>query len=149
MKLSVLPGILSFYCLLLTTCNITGCDSNVDCMAPPSEISMQIMDGPLTYPADLDTTARIKVFYQQSSQKTYVSNLDRMGDAFFSNILIDESRRANDPELSFELNGRVLTKMKMETYINNAKCNGWATVSNVYQNGKVVSSSANGAYLIK
>ncbi|MCF2488057.1 hypothetical protein [Dyadobacter sp. CY347] len=149
MKLLVLPGFLSSCFVLLATCFITGCDNNVDCMAPPNEISMQIMDGTLTYPADLDTAAHVKVFYQESSQKKYVSDLDRAGDVLVSNILIEESRSANDPELSFELNGRVLTKMRMETYINNAKCNGWATISQVYQNGELVSRSVNGAYLIK
>lgn len=118
-------------------------------MAPPSEISIQIMDGTLTYPADLDTAARVKVWYQEKNQKIYVNDLRRMGDVFFSNMLIEESHGAKDPEFSFELNGRVLAQMRMETYVNNAKCNGWAAISKVYQNGEVVPRSANGSYLIK
>lgn len=149
MKLSVLPSILLFCFLFITVCLLVSCGNNVDCMAPPSEIGIQIMDGTLTYPADLDTAARIKVSYQENNQKKYVDDLSRMGDVFFSNMLIEESRRANDPEFSFELNGRVLAQMKMETYINDVKCNGWAAISKVYQNGEVVSRSANGAYLIK
>jgi hypothetical protein len=47
------------------------------------------------------------------------------------------------------LNGRVLATIRMETYINNAKCNGWANISKLYQNGEVVSRSPNWAYLIK
>jgi len=149
MKLSVLQRILLFVFLFVTTCLFESCDNNVDCMAPPSEISIQIMDGTLTYPADLDTAARIKVSYQENNQKKYVNDLSRRGDVFFSNMLIEESRGAKDPEISFELNGRVLAQMKMETYINDAKCNGWATISKVYQNAEVVSRSANGSYLIK
>ena len=148
MKLSAPPSILLFWCLILTACFLAGCN-NVDCQAPPSEISIQITDGTLTYPADLDTAARIKVSYQENNKKKYVNDLQRMGDVFFSNILIEESHGAKDPEFSFELNDRVLAKMKMETYINDAKCNGWATISNIYQNGKVVSRSENGSYLIK
>jgi len=72
-----------------------------------------------------------------------------MDEVFLSNFLIEKSRRTNDPEFSFELNGQILAQMKMETYINDAKCNGWATISKVYQNGEVVSRSANGSYLLK
>ena len=149
MKLSALQRILSFCFLSLITCCLTACINNVDCQAPPSEIIIQIMYGTLTYPADLDTAARIKVSYQENNQKKYVNDLSRMGDVFFSNMLIEESRWAKDPEFSFELSGRVLAQMKMETYINDAKCNGWATISKVYQNGQVVPRSANGSYLIK
>lgn len=149
MKLSVLPSILLFCSLFLTTFLLESCGNNVDCMAPPSEIGIQIMDGTLIYPADLDTAARIKVSYQENNQKKYVDDLSIMGDVFFSNMLIEESRKAKDPEFSFELNGRVLAQMTMETYINDAKCNGWATISKVYQNGEIISRSVNGSYLIK
>jgi hypothetical protein len=125
-----------------------GCD-NVDCQAPPSQIAVQIMDGALIYPADLDTAARVKVSYQENNQQKYVADLVREGDVFLTSMLIEDSRRANDPEFSFELNGRILAKIRMETYINNAKCNGWANISNVYQNGEVVSRSPNWAYLLK
>ncbi|MCF0075676.1 hypothetical protein LZD49_34710 [Dyadobacter sp. CY261] len=125
-----------------------GCD-NVDCQAPPSQIAIQIMDDALIYPADLDTAARVKVSYQINNQQKYVADLVRLGDVFLSSMLIEDSRRANDPEFSFELNGRVLATIKMETYINNAKCNGWASISKVYQNGEVVSRSPNWAYLLK
>jgi len=69
MKLSVLPSILLICCLLPATCFLAGCNNNVDCQAPPSQISIQILDGTLTYPADLDTAARIKVSYQKNNQK--------------------------------------------------------------------------------
>jgi len=82
MKLSVLPSILLFWCLILTACFLAGCN-NMDCQAPPSEISIRIMDGTLTYPADLDTAARIKVSYQENNKKKYVNGLRRMGDVFF------------------------------------------------------------------
>jgi hypothetical protein len=107
------------------------------------------MDDALIYPADLDTAARVKVSYQEDNQQKYVADLVRLGDVFLSSMLIEDSRRANDPEFSFELNGRVLATIKMETYINNAKCNGWANISKVYQNGEVVSRSPNWAYLLK
>ncbi|WP_157488146.1 hypothetical protein [Dyadobacter crusticola] len=149
MKRSVLPCTLLICCLLLTICLFTGCDNRVECQAPPAQIAVQVMDGTLTYPADLDTAARIRVFYQDNNQKKYLADLTRMGDLLFSNMLIEECRYANDPEFSFELNGRVLAKMKMETYINNAKCNGWAAISRVYQNGEEVPRSSNGAYVIK
>ncbi len=149
MKLSLIQSNLSFSCLLLITCFLTGCDNRMDCQAPPPEIAVQIMDGSLTYPADLDSAAKIKVSYLENNRQKHVEDLAIQDDVFFISMLIQESRKLNDPEFSFELSGKVLAKMKLETYINNAKCNGWANVSKVSQNGQAVSKSANGVYLIK
>lgn len=136
------------FCISVIALWGAGC-GNVDCQAPPSQIAFQIMDGALIYPADLDTAASVKVAYQENNQKKYVADLIRIGDTFQSSMLIEDSRKANDPEFYFELNGRVLATIRMETYINNSKCNGWANISKVYQNGEVVSRSPNWAYLIK
>lgn len=112
-------------------------------------MSIQIIDGALTYPTDLDTAARVKVSYLENNQQKYVPDLFRMGDVYISSTLIQESRKANDPEFAFELNGRVLAKMKMETYVKNTKYGDWANISRVHHNGEVVSRSINGAYLLK
>ncbi len=149
MKISVFRSSLLFCCLLIAHYLLTGCNNNIDCQSPPAQIAIQITNGTLTYPADLDTAARIKVSYQENNQQKYVGDLIRMGDVFISYMLVEDSRRLNDPEFSFELNGQVLAKMKMETYLNNAKCNGWANISKVYQNGETISRSANGTYLLK
>lgn len=127
---------------------MSGCRHGVDCMAPPSEIAIQIIDGPLTYPADLDTAARIRVSYIENNQQKYIPDLVRIKDVFLSSILIETSRSANDPEFSFELKGKVLAKIKLETYVNKTKCNRWAAISKVYQNGEVISRSSTGAYLL-
>lgn len=126
-----------------------GCNNNVECMTPPPELAIQIMDGALTYPADLDIAARVKVSYLENNKQKYVADLIRMGDVFLVSMLIQESRNTNDPEFSFELNGRVLAKMKMETYIKKIKCGDWVNISKVYHNGEVVSRAINGAYLLK
>ncbi|MCF2443527.1 hypothetical protein L0657_06120 [Dyadobacter sp. CY345] len=148
MKLSLLRSTL-FSCLILFPVIFFGCIGSPDCQAPPPKIALQIMDGTLTYPADLDSAARIKVSYLENNQQKYVEDLDIEGDVFFSSMLIQDSRRLNDTEFSLELNGKVLTKIKLETFINNGKCNGWANVSKVTQNGQDVSRLANGTYLIK
>lgn len=148
MKRSVLYSNLLFSCLLLIISFLAGCH-NVDCMAPPSEIAIQIMDGGLVYPAELDTAAHLKVSYQENSQQKYVADLVRSGDVFHSSMFIEDSYRLHDPEFSFELDGRILAKIKLETYRSHAKCNDWAKISKVYQNTETVSRSANGAYLIK
>ena len=140
---------LTFCISTIALCWGTGCNNNVECMAPPPELAIQIMEGALTYPADLDTVARVKVSYQENDQQKYVTDLVRMKDVFLASMLIQESSKANDPEFSFELNGRVLAKMKMETYINKTKCGDWANISKVYHNGEVVPRSINGAYLLK
>lgn len=126
-----------------------SCTNKGECLALPSEIAIQIIDGTLTYPADLDTAARIKVSYQESGQQKYIADLGIIGDEFHSSMLIEASRKANDPEFSFELNGRILSKMKMETYIEKSRCSGWARISKVYQNGEVIAKSPNGAYIIE
>ncbi|MBE8971290.1 hypothetical protein IQ277_35395 [Nostocales cyanobacterium LEGE 12452] len=118
-------------------------------MTPPPELAIQIMDGALTYPADLDIAVEVRVSYLENNKQKYVADLIRMGDVFLASMLIQESRKANDPEFSFELNGRVLAKMKMETYIKKTKCGDWANISKVYHNGEVVSRAINGAYLLK
>lgn len=127
----------------------TGCNNNVECMTPPPELAIQIMNGALTYPADLDIATRVKVSYLENNKQKYVADLVRMGDVFLASMLIQESRKANDPEFSFELNGRVLAKMKMETYIKKTKCGDWANISKVHHNGEVASRAINGAYLLK
>ena len=106
------------------------------------------MDGNLTYPADLDTAARVKVSYQENGQQKYVADLIIIGDEFHSSMLIEDSRKASDPEFSFELHGRILAKMKMETYVKKSRCSGWANISKVYQNGEVITKTPNGAYVI-
>lgn len=136
-------------CISIATLWVAGCDNNVDCMSPPPEVAVQIMDGALTYPADLDTAARLRISYQENDRQKYAVDPVRMGDVYILSMLIQESRKANDPELSFELNGRVLAKMKMETYIKKTKCGDWANVSKVYNGGEVLSRSTNGAYLLK
>lgn len=125
-----------------------GC-RNVDCMAPPSEIAIQIADGDRVYPADLDTASRVRVFYVINNQPNYLADLQRMDDVFSSRMLIETSRSAGDPEFTFELNGRTLARMKLDTYINNARCNGWAAISEVYQNGEAIHRAPNGAYLVQ
>lgn len=126
-----------------------GCADSVDCMAPPPEMAVQIIDGALSYPTKLDTAAKVKVSYLENDQRKYVSDLVRMGDVFLSSSLIQESRKANDPEFSFELNDRVLAKIRIETYIKKTKCGDWANISKMYHNGEVVSRAINGAYLLK
>ncbi len=149
MTTRLITRIVSLCLILLTYYSLVSCDNNVQCQSPPQEIAIQIMDGTLTYPADLDTTAQIRVSFQKDNQKKYITELRRQGDVFWSNILIEESHRNNNPELSFELNDRVLSKMQMETYINNAKCNGWANIAKVHQNGVVVTKSVAGTYILK
>ena len=100
---------------------LMGCENRVECQSPPSQITFQIIHGMLTYPADLVTLVRVKVSYQENSQQKFVGDLTRMGDVFLSSMLIEDSRRANDPEFSLELDGQVLAKIKLETHTNTAK----------------------------
>lgn len=149
MKTQIFKIFLSFLGLLLFAFLFTGCDRNVECLAPPPSISFQIKDGALTYPADLDTAARINVSYIENNQEKFVESIRKKGDQLSAVMLIQTSRVANDPEFLFKLNDRLLAKVKLETYNKPTKCDSWSKVSKVYQNGEEVLRSSNWVYALK
>ena len=107
---------------------ISGCD-NRDCQAPPPTFYFRIADAALTYPADLDSGAVIRISYIENGQKNYINDIRKADDILETWQIIPVSRKLNDPEFTFELDGRVLTKLKLKTYVNNSECSGWEDIS--------------------
>ena len=125
----------------------TGCINNIDCQNPPPVFQFQIRDGNYTYPSDLDSALTIKIWYLEAGKQKYIEDISRIEDAFSSLTLIGYSRDLKDPELTFELNGRVLTVVKLETYIDKGKCDGWAHISKILQYGESIKDRS-GIYLL-
>jgi hypothetical protein len=50
--------------------------------------------------------------------------------------LVTKSNQLQDSLFFVELNGKVLGKIQLKTFLNNEKCQGWITASEVLFNGK-------------
>ena len=140
----------SFALMVILSTIILGllrCFNNV-CQNPPPQFYFQIVDAGTIYPSRPDTNAVIDIWYTQGNEKKMVTDINKVDDVFQSAMLIIHAQELNDPEFTFELNRRVIAKIRLETYIDKGKCDGWAHVSNVCQNGKMISKSLTGVYRI-
>jgi len=138
----------AFMVILVTIIlGLAGCLNNV-CQNPPPQFYFQIVDAGTIYPSRPDTNAVIDIWYTQGNEKKMVTDVNKVEDVFQSAMLIIHAQESNDQEFTFELNRRVIAKIRLETYIDKGKCDGWAHVSKVYQNGKMISKSLTGVYRI-
>ncbi|GGB78771.1 hypothetical protein [Dyadobacter sediminis] len=62
--------------------------------------------------------------------------------------MIERSWNFSNPEFTITFNGQELTKVRFDTYMNNEKCQGWAFVSNVYEDSILVQKTENRFYLL-
>lgn len=131
----------------LLTLWISGCN-NSDCQSPPPSFQFQIEDQGITYPSLSDTLKDFGVYYQNAGYHFYVSDIKSNGRTFQSGTLIMTSASQKNPEFVVQVMGETFAIVRMETYINKSKCNGWDEISKVYVNGKEVQRNADRAYLI-
>ena len=108
-----LTGVATYMVIIILSFASTSCINNIACQNPPPVFQFQIRDGNLTYPYDLDSTSTIKVCYLEAGRQKYIEDISGMEDALKSPMLIAYSQELNDPEFTIELNGRLLSKIKL------------------------------------
>ncbi|KAA0992721.1 hypothetical protein [Dyadobacter aurulentus] len=134
--------------LILSLIFLFSCGDRVDCQAPPPVFYFQVKANGVTYP-NSGSTSDIRIFYADgANSKTYISDLDSYEGIFTTGALIMKSHALNNPEITVELRGEPFAKLRLETFINTAKCQGWATVSKVYQDNKPLTPSSGNIYII-
>jgi hypothetical protein len=144
MKMLSLRILLSFYCLPgLVTCFLIGCENNMDCQAPPPSFYFRIIGNGFVYPTRADTSAKLTISYVDGGRLKTIADLREIDGLFRSSEIISSSWALDNPEFTLELNNQELSKVKFDTYMNNAKCQGWASVSNVYENGQLLQKTDN------
>lgn len=131
------------YVFLLVFCFIAGCNNNVDCQAPPPSFYFKVATDSLIYPTPADTATKIMISYLDGNQQKTITDLTENEGLYKSSEIITHSFNLNNPEFTIAVNGKDLTKLRFETYLNNAKCQGWPTVSNVYENGQLLEKTEN------
>lgn len=134
--------------IFLITVVASGCEKG-DCMTSPPYFLFQIADADKSYPADLNTGSSLKIYHLDQGNRRYVGDIRVAGDFFQAGMLIFNSRAANDPEFYLEIDDKVVSRMKLETYTDNTKCNGWDRVSKVMQGTEVVERQADHTYILK
>lgn len=148
MKMSVLRFVLPFCCLLgLTSYLLTGCD-NVDCQSPPPSFFFRIASDGLIYPTPADTSAKLTISYLDGGQRKNITDIKEIESFFDSSDIIARSWALNNPEFTLEFNNQELTKIRFDTYMNNDKCQGWPSVSKVYENGVPVQKNENRFFVL-
>ncbi|QRR00237.1 hypothetical protein [Dyadobacter sandarakinus] len=147
MKTSLLrfPPVFLF---LLLSLWMAGCERNVDCQAPPPSFAFRIVSSGDTYPAPADTSGAVRISYQDGGKQKYIHDVRVMNGSFETAEMIWQSRALNDPEFTFEFEDQPFTKIRLQTYINHARCQGWATISAVYQNGSTIDRGNDWFYLL-
>ena len=144
MKMLSRQIILSLYCLLgSVTCFIMGCDTNVDCKSPPPSFFFRIISNGIVYPTLADTSAKLTIYYVAGGGKKTITDLREIDGFFDSSEIISSSWTLDNPEFTLVFNNQELSKIKFDTYMNNAKCQGWPSVSNVYENGQLAEKTQN------
>lgn len=141
-----LLAVLSLVLLLFVQ---NSCHQNEDCTSPPPSFYFQIQKDGITYPSQKDTLRGLGVYYIKDQQtKIYIPGVAAKGIMYDSGILISKSRELNDQEFVVEIEGQTFTKLKLETYVSNTRCNNWAQISKVYSNGILVDKNTDGVYIV-
>lgn len=142
--------IISSFCfkLAITSCLLAGCDNNVVCQAPPPSFFFRVVNNGLIYPTPTDTSATLTISYFDAGQRKTIADLKENEGFFDSSEIISRSWALNNPEFNLEFNDQELTTIKFDTYINNAKCQGWPSISNVYENGQPLQKTENRFFVL-
>jgi hypothetical protein len=131
------PGRNSLLLLLgISILSFVGCLGKRECQSPPPSFYFQVQKNDTIYPIQGDSSGRLNVFYMAGSQRINVSDLAEINGAYSSSEIIERSWTLKNPDFVIELDGEVLTSIAFETYINNDKCQGWPSISNVYEHGQ-------------
>ena len=141
MKISLLRPPFLLSCLM--ACFLAGCDRNIDCQSPPPSFFFRVVRDGSIYPSAANPSAILKISYAEGGQQKYLTDLEVIDGFFTSSMIIERSWALDDPAFTLELNGQILTKIKLENYMNNARCQGWPSVSEVYENGQLAKKTEN------
>lgn len=134
--------------IAITFCLLTSCDNNVACQVPPPSFFFRIAINGIIYPTPADTSATLTISYSDAGQRRIITDLQEINGFFDSSEIISRSWALNNPEFQLEFNDQKLTTIKFDTYINNAKCQGWPSVSSVYDNGKLLEKTENRFFVL-
>ncbi|MEO6685317.1 MAG: hypothetical protein ABIN24_05105 [Dyadobacter sp.] len=102
----------------------------------------------MVYPTSADTSAKLTISYMDGDRQKTITDLNEIEGFYDTSMIIDRSWALNNPEFTFLFNGQDTIKVRFDTYMNNAKCQGWATVSKVYENGQLLERTENRFFLI-
>lgn len=142
--------IFSFYLMIgVISCLFTSCSkNNVECQTPPPSFFFRVMSDGSIYPSQSDTSSTLIISYLDGDQRKIISDLKEIDGFFDSSEIITRSWALHNPAFTLELNGQEFTKIRFDTYMNNAKCQGWASVSNVYENGQLLQKNENRFFVL-
>lgn len=84
----------------------------------------------------------------EGSQRKTIPDIIETNGIYESHEIIHRSWILKNPEFTIDLSNQNLTTIKFETYMNNAKCQGWPTVSKVFENGQLIEKTENQFYLL-
>lgn len=125
---------------------------NVECQAPPPELSLLLSSPPLAV-----EQTKVSLYSYQKGVKTpaqYLRFSPQEGNTssgtpllVSAGSLIQEAPKADSAQFYLEYNGQLVGRLRLETVRNNDRCNGWQQLTRLTYNRQVI-SPVNFAYPI-